>query len=32
MDKYAQMKRFNYDLQIQVYKYGFMYVNPETMA
>ena len=32
MDKYALMKRFHYDLRLQVYMYDFMYVNPETMA
>ena len=32
MDKYAQIKRFNYDFQLQVYMYYFMYVDPETIA
>ena len=31
-DRYALMKRCNYDLQLQVYMYDLMYVNPETMA
>ena len=31
MDKYAQLKRFHNDLQLQVYMYAFMYVDPETM-
>ena len=32
MNKYEQMKRFNYDLRLQVYMYDFMYVYTETMA
>ena len=31
-DKYAQIKSFHYDYQLQVYMYNFMYVDPETMA
>ena len=31
MDKYAQMKRFHYDHQLQVYMYAFMYVDLEIM-
>ena len=30
MDKYALMKRFHYDHQLQVYMYDFMYVGLET--
>ena len=29
-DKYALMKRFHYDHQLQVYMYAFMYIYPET--
>ena len=32
MDKCAQMKRFNYDRQLQVYIYFFNYADPETMS
>ena len=32
MVKYTQMERFNHDRLLQVYMYGFMYVDPETMA
>ena len=32
MDKYSQMKKFNYDLRLQVYMYAFMYVNTETIG
>ena len=32
MDKYAQMKSFNYDLRLQVYMYAFKYVDPETIS
>ena len=32
MDKYAQMKMFNYYCQIQVYLYDFIYVYPDTMV
>ena len=28
MDKYAQLKRFHNDLQLQVYMYAFMYADP----
>ena len=31
MDKYALLKIFHHDLQIQVYMYAFMYVDTETM-
>ena len=31
MDKYAQLKRFHHDLQLKVYMYAFMYVDPETV-
>ena len=31
MDKYAQLKRFHRDHQLQVYMYGFMYVDPDTI-
>ena len=31
MDRYAQLKRFHHDCQIQVYMYAFMYVYPETI-
>ena len=31
IDKYAQMKRFNYGSQIQVYMYAFMYAYTETI-
>ena len=31
-DKYAQMKRFHYELQLQVYMHDFMYVYPETIS
>ena len=31
MDKYAQLKRFHYDRQIQVYMYALMYVDNQTM-
>ena len=30
-NKYAQMKRFNYDHQLQFYMYDFVYVNPVKM-
>ena len=32
MDKYSQMKRFNYDCQLQVFMYDFMYIDTETMS
>ena len=32
MDKYAQLKRFHCDYQLQVYMYAFMYVDSETMS
>ena len=31
MDKYAQLKRFQHDLRLQVYIYDFMYVYPDTI-
>ena len=31
MDKYAQLKRFHHDRQLQVYIYAFMYVDNQTM-
>ena len=31
MDKYAQLKRFHHDHQLQFYMYALMYVDPETM-
>ena len=31
MVKYAQIKRFNYDHQLQFYIYSFVYINPDTM-
>ena len=31
MGKYAQLKRFHYDLRLQVYMYAFMYVDNETI-
>ena len=31
MDKYAQLKMFHRDLQIQVYMYHLVYVDPETI-
>ena len=31
MNKYAQLKRFPHDHQLQVYMYDFMYVYPQTM-
>ena len=31
MYKYAQLKRFPYDHQIQSYMYAFMYVDPQTI-
>ena len=32
MNKYAQLKRFHHDLQIQVYMYYFMYIGPDTIS
>ena len=32
MNKYAQTKRFNYDRQLQIFMYDFMYFYPDTMA
>ena len=32
MDKYAQIKRFYYEHQIQVYMYDLMYVDNETIS
>ena len=32
MDKYAQLKCFRHERQLQVYMYAFMYVDPETMT
>ena len=31
MDNYAQMKRSNHDLRIQIYMYALMYVDLETI-
>ena len=31
MDKYAQLKRFNPDRQLQIYMYDFMYVYPQKI-
>ena len=31
IDKYALMKRFNHDHQLEVYMYDFMCVYPETI-
>ena len=31
MYKYAQVKNFLYDHQLQVYRYAFMYINPQTI-
>ena len=31
MDKYSQMKRFNYYRQLQIHMYDFMHVYPKTM-
>ena len=31
MDKYAQLKRFHHDRQLQVYMYAFMYINHQIM-
>ena len=31
MDKYAQLKRFHCDLQLEVYMYAFMYVDPQKI-
>ena len=31
MDKYAQLKCFHYERQLQVYMYAFMYVDIEKM-
>ena len=31
MDKYALLKRFNHDLQLQVYIHASMYGDPETI-
>ena len=30
--KYAQLKRFHHDHQIQIYMYYFIYEDPETMS
>ena len=30
MDKYAQIKRFHYDRQLQVYMDAFIYVDSDT--
>ena len=32
IEKYAQMKRFHYELQLQVYMYTLMYIDTETMT
>ena len=32
MDKYAQLKCFHYERQLQVYMYAFMYVDTEKMT
>ena len=32
MYKYSRLNRFHHDLQIQVYMYDFMYVDPEIMS
>ena len=32
MDKYAQINRFHYDRQLQVYMYDLMYANHKTIA
>ena len=31
MDKYAQMKRFHHDCQLQAYMYASMYVDTQTI-
>ena len=31
MDKYAQLKTFHHDRQLQVYMYDFMYVDTKTI-
>ena len=31
MYKYAQLKRFHHEHQLQIYMYALMYVNPQTM-
>ena len=32
IDKFALVKRCNYDVQLQVFMYAFMYVDPKTMS
>ena len=31
-DKYALMKRFQSDRQLQIYMYAFVYIDPETIS
>ena len=31
MDKYAQLRRFRHEHQLQVYMYAFIYAYPDTM-